>query len=207
MSRRTLIGIGGAVGLVIAAVLAFGVFGVQTLFIDDEVSEDIPVFTTETASDLPSDEMTQDKVDDMNEAMVKDETPAVLEADEPMPDEIETPEIVELVEGEFIARSHPAVGRAVVLTDGSTQRFLRFEEDFETDNGPDLNVYLAAGVSADGDAGLFDDDFIDLGDLKGNIGSQNYELPSEVDLDVYNTVIVWCVRFGVAFGAADLAAV
>ena len=56
-----------------------------------------------------------------------------------------------------------------------------------------------------GDSGLFDDDFIDLGDLKGNIGAQNYELSADIDLDEYTTVAIWCVRFGVAFNAANLA--
>ena len=31
------------------------------------------------------------------------------------------------------------------------------------------------------------------------------EIPVDVDLDVYSTVVIWCVRFGVAFNAADLA--
>lgn len=206
MDKRVLYAI-GVIGVVVVAVLAFGVFGVQTLFLDDEVSEDVPVFTAQSASGLPSDDMTEDEIDEMNDFMAENETQAEVEVEEAMPDEMPEPEIVELVEGSFIARSHPGVGRAVVLNDGSTQRFLRFEEDFATDNGPDLNVYLSAGVTADGDAGMFDDDFVDLGDLKGNIGSQNYEIPSDVDLDLYDTVVIWCVRFGVAFAAADLAAV
>lgn len=90
---------------------------------------------------------------------------------------------------------------ATVLTDG-VQRFLRFE-DFSTDNGPDLNVYLSPAPT-DAPASQFDDDFIDLGDLKGNIGSQNYEIPADVDLDFYSTVVIWCVRFSVIFGAAEL---
>ena len=57
-------------------------------------------------------------------------------------------------------------------------------------------------TSPDGGVG---DDFIDLGNLKGNIGSQNYELGPEVDLDRYTTVFIWFVRFSVAFGAAALA--
>ena len=89
-----------------------------------------------------------------------------------------------------------------MLSDGSDQRFLRFE-DFATDNGPDLNVYLST-APPDAPAGDFDDDFVDLGDLKGNIGSQNYEIPADVDLDRYRSVVIWCVRFGVAFGAAEL---
>ena len=56
---------------------------------------------------------------------------------------------------------------------------------------------------------LFDDetgDFVDLGDLKGNIGDQNYELPADLDLDRYDFVDIWCVRFGVSFGSASLTA-
>ena len=112
------------------------------------------------------------------------------------------PQIVVEASGLFIDRSHPTEGSAVVLGDGSGQRFLRFE-DFRTDNGPDLNVYLSA-APPDAPAGEFDNDFVDLGDLKGNVGSQNYEIPVGLDLDHYSTVAIWCVRFGVVFGTAEL---
>ena len=114
------------------------------------------------------------------------------------------PQIIVEAAGSFIDRSHPTEGSAQVLGDGSGQRFLRFE-DFRTDNGPDLNVYLSA-APPDAAAGDFDDDFVDLGDLKGNVGSQNYEIPAGLDLDHYSTVAIWCVRFGVVFGAAELIA-
>lgn len=104
--------------------------------------------------------------------------------------------------GSFGPRSHPAEGTAVVLTDG-TQTFLRFDDDFATDNGPDLNVYLHT-AAPDASVGDLVDDFIDLGDLKGNIGAQNYVVPDGIDLDRYNTVSVWCVRFRVVFGTAEL---
>ena len=104
--------------------------------------------------------------------------------------------------GSFGPRSHPAEGTAVVLTDG-TQTFLRFDDDFATDNGPDLNVYLHT-AGPDASVGDLVDDFIDLGDLKGNIGAQNYVIPDDVDLDRYSTVSVWCVRFRVVFGTAEL---
>ncbi len=191
-----------ALALVAIAILAFGVFGIQTAFIDDEVSEGGPFFASEGASGLASDDMTDDEVAVMNEVMVDLAIDQSVETDATEPD---MPEVIRLVEGTFIDRIHPGEGTAVVLTDGSDQRFLRFEEDFAIDNGPDLDVYLVAGVPADGDAGLFDDDFVGLGDLKGNIGPQNYEIPADVDLDLYNTVVIWCVRFGVAFNAADLA--
>ena len=115
-----------------------------------------------------------------------------------------TAQIVTVADGSFIPRGrYSGEGNALVLNDGSEQRFLRFE-NFSTDNGPDLRVYLSAS-DANGDSGAFDDDFIDLGVLKGNIGDQNYEIPPSVDLSVYDTVVVWCVRFSTPFTAADLA--
>ena len=47
-------------------------------------------------------------------------------------------------------------------------------------------------------------DFVSLGDLKGNIGDQNYELPADVDLSVHDTVLIWCERFSAPFGEAAL---
>ena len=193
---------GGIVGLAVVGFLAFGVFGIHTAFIDDVVDEDGPVFASGAgASGLPSDAMTDEDAAAMNEFMAENGTELEVEAADAMPDMIE---IVTEASGTFIDRSHPAEGVATVLGDGSGQRFLRFER-FATDNGPDLNVYLSA-ADPDAPAGEFDDDFIDLGDLKGNIGDQNYEIPADVDLSRYRTVVIWCVRFGVAFGAAELMA-
>ena len=70
---------------------------------------------------------------------------------------------------------------------------MRFE-NFVSDNGPDLKVYLRA---ADGS-------FVSLGDLSGNIGDQNYEIPVDVDLSVFSNVEIWCERFSAGFGVATL---
>jgi hypothetical protein len=40
--------------------------------------------------------------------------------------------------------------------------------------------------------------------LKGNHGSQNYPLPPGLDLTRYTSVSIWCDRFEVSFGAAEL---
>jgi hypothetical protein len=195
----------GGVGVVILAYLAFGVFGIQTAFFDDEVSEEGPVFDSGAVSDNPSDVVDQEMTDEMNDFMEAENTPSEVAASDPMPAEGAT--VVTQFEGTFGPRSHPGEGTAKVLNDGTEQRFLRFEE-FATDNGPDLNVYLTT-ADADADASDFgaSGEFVDLGDLKGNIGEQNYEIPPDVDLEQFDTVVIWCVRFGVAFAAADLAPV
>jgi hypothetical protein len=108
---------------------------------------------------------------------------------------------VTLRSGMFLSRDHATSGTASVLeVDGTT--YLRFES-LETDNGPDLYVYLTSNP-ADGSEGGFDDEIVDLGRLKGNVGNQNYELPPGVDLSHYDTVVIWCDRFDSAFGAAPL---
>lgn len=193
----------GIVGAAILFWLVFVFFGFQTAFFDDKVDEGGPEFASGAgASGLESDALSNEDAAAMKQAMDQDGTALNDEADDPMPDMPE-PDVLTLDEGSFVDRSHPAEGTALVLNDGTEQRFLRFE-DFATDNGPDLNVYLST-APADAPADRFDDDFVDLGNLKGNIGNQNYEIPADVDLDRFTTVVIWCVRFGVAFGAADLA--
>lgn len=188
-SHRPLAAVVAVGGVALVAWLAFGLFGVQTLFFDDKVDEAGPVF--ESGAALPG------------EGDTTTTTPA---AESPTPTQAPTttaPAVDQVAAGSFVDRSHPASGTAVVLSDG-TQTFVRFE-DFETDNGPDLFVYLSRGTTADGPEGSFDDDFVNLGALKGNIGDQNYEVPPDVDVADYSTVVIWCRQFSVAFGAADLA--
>jgi hypothetical protein len=111
-------------------------------------------------------------------------------------------EPVELAVGTFISREHETTGTARILRLPNGQTILRLE-DFETSNGPALFVYLSQNP-AQGEDGAFDDSYIDLGPLKGNIGDQNYEVPPEIDPLGYTSVVVWCDRFSVSFGAADL---
>ena len=66
-------------------------------------------------------------------------------------------------------------------------------------------MYLSTNP-ARGAEGAFDDTFVNLGRLKGNVGDQNYEIPAGTDLGGLTTVVIWCDRFNSAFGAADLEA-
>jgi len=196
----------GALAISIAGLawLAFGFFGVHTLFFDDEVSEALPTFDATPAQPVsaaePQPVTTEPQPAGAQPEAPTVDVPATIEVEATPPTSAPTvAEIVTEYSGTFESDAHPTSGTAVVLGNGTDQRFLRFE-NFETDNGPDLNVYLVN--SSTGDVS----DFVDLGDLKGNIGPQNYEIPIDVDLDRYDTVVIWCVRFGVAFAAADLAA-
>jgi hypothetical protein len=104
--------------------------------------------------------------------------------------------------GAFVSGEHSTTGKALLIRapDGATTLRL---EDLKTSNGPDLRVYLST-AAPNASWGAFDDDFVELGKLKGNIGSQNYDVPSGVDLTRYGTAVIWCKRFSVPFGAASV---
>ena len=104
--------------------------------------------------------------------------------------------------GGFVSGEHSTTGRALLIREVDGRRTLRLE-DLKTSNGPDLRVYLSA-ASPNAQWGSFDDDFVELGRLKGNVGSQNYEVPSTVDVSRYGTAVIWCKRFSVPFGAAPV---
>jgi hypothetical protein len=78
---------------------------------------------------------------------------------------------------------------------------LRFEDDTDIQNGPDLYVWLLAGDSYESGT---PDEYIDLGLLEGTVGGQNYVLPDEFDPEIHRTVLIWCLRFAVPFAAAPL---
>jgi len=124
---------------------------------------------------------------------------------EPAPGDAAPP--TELARGDLISHEHAATGtvRVLQLADGS--RVLRLE-NLDTTSGPDLKVLLSDAEVKSGRAGwhVFDDgEHLNLGELKGNKGDQNYRLPRNADLGDYRSVSVWCDRFNVSFGAATLA--
>lgn len=117
-----------------------------------------------------------------------------------------TPSPTVIARGELVAHEHASTGSVVVvrLPDGS--RVLRLA-DLRTSDGPNLHVWLAAAPVVPGRDGwyVFDDGpHVDLGALRGNIGSSNYTLPPEVDLAALPSVTIWCERFSVSFAAATL---
>ncbi|MFG3659737.1 DM13 domain-containing protein [Streptomyces sp. NPDC047706] len=112
-----------------------------------------------------------------------------------------------LASGELISHEHETSGtvKLVQLADGS--HVLRLE-NLATSSGPDLRVWLTDAPVKQGTAGwhVFDDgEYVSLGALKGNKGNQNYALPRDVDPSGYSSVSIWCDRFDVSFGAAELA--
>ncbi|RIK06464.1 MAG: electron transporter [Acidobacteria bacterium] len=146
------------------------------LFIDKRVDEEFPVATAPA------------------------ETRGAPVASQTAPAASQTQSPVQLSTGQLRGIDHRSSGSATTyrLSDGS--QILRLDHD--TQNGPDLYVYLIG--SSDYRAKADASDFVDLGKLKGNQGQQNYEIPPGTDLTRYKTVMIWCKQFDTPFAAAPL---
>jgi hypothetical protein len=116
----------------------------------------------------------------------------------------EPPALKELASGDFRGLEHATTGVARVVELGDGSRFVRLE-DLDTSDGPDLRVYLT-DQPVSNDWGVWDDGrYVDLGALKGNVGDSNYRIPEDVDLSGFRTAVIWCRRFTVGFGVAQIA--
>jgi len=92
-------------------------------------------------------------------------------------------------------RIHTGSGNVSVIQVGD-KYIVRFEENFNVANGPDL--YVGLGKDGEYKKGT------EIAKLKGNIGSQNYEVSEDINLEDYNEVWIWCRAFSVGFAKAVL---
>ncbi len=105
--------------------------------------------------------------------------------------------------GHFHGVAHEGDGVATIYQLPNCERIFRFTE-FKTSNGPEVQIYLVAADDANDSDTVKKAGFVSIGSIKGNIGDQNYDVPSDVDLAKYKAVTIWCRRFGVNFAAAPL---
>ena len=110
------------------------------------------------------------------------------------------PEI--LVQGTFEGvAGHEGAGTVTILPLPDGGALLRFE-NFAVTEGPDLYVYLvqAADPVASADFGTY----VDLGLLESNVGNQEYVIPADVDVNQYQSVVIYCLAYDVLFAMATL---
>ena len=161
--------------VVLALIAGMYLFQPWKLFTSKEVNEALPSTST---SALPTDSATG----------ATTPPPAV--------------ENLTLASGPFRSYEHETTGKAslIRLTNGTT--IVRLT-DFKTSDGPDVKVWLSVNPASKAE-GARDAKYVDLGDLKGTVGNQNYPVPAAAADQTWGSVVIWCDRFSVPFGAADL---
>lgn len=101
-------------------------------------------------------------------------------------------------EGSLRGIDHDATGRVLLLTAPSGESVVRFE-DLDVEPGPDYFVHVVPGADRERPDGG-----VQLSELRGNRGAQNYDVPAGTALDRPVTVLIWCRAFAVPIAAATL---
>ncbi|WP_373512595.1 DM13 domain-containing protein [Persicitalea sp.] len=96
-------------------------------------------------------------------------------------------------QGTFKNGVHPTSGTAKLYQKGTTYTLVF--DNFKTDAGPDLRIYLAEDTQAK--------NFIQLAELK-NTGNFFLTLPDDAKVNDRKQVLIWCKQFTVLFGSAEL---
>ncbi len=100
-----------------------------------------------------------------------------------------------ILQGTFTSAVHTTTGKASIYQDKNKNYNLVFE-NFKTDPGPDLRIYLAEDKVLT--------NFIQITDKVNTNGSYVLLIPSSIDLKKQTTVVIWCKAFSVLFGSASL---
>lgn len=188
---------GFVIGALVIALpaIALGWWLFSPLFLNKTVIEDFP----RAASAQIPDDMTIEQVED---EMIDAEAAGSTATDD-MPEDDPT----KLLSGTFQGADsfHQGSGDVGIYELGDGSSILRFD-DIDVTNGPDLHVILSPVASAEGRDDVMASGYVDLGSLKGNRGSQNYDIPASVDIASGDwTVVIYCQPFHVIFATAELA--
>ena len=98
--------------------------------------------------------------------------------------------------GTFSGLNGYTVEGTAVLERSGDQAMVVFNEDFRSQSGPGLYVYLSPNAN-NVTGGL------SLGELKATTGTQEYPIPAGVNPNDFDHVLVYCQPFRVPFGTAS----
>lgn len=200
------------IAFVVVIIAAIAWFLASPLFIDDKVEEKFPGVSEKPRAEVAPPIPDHDQINAMSPEELEKARDEILaaaarepahEMREAMPDEAAEPALV--AQGKFkdadIIHKGSGDARLYRLADGS--HLIRLE-NFEVTNGPALHVYLAKHAAPETASEVTGGGYFDLGKLKGNIGNQNYEVPEDIAVADYKSVVIWCRLFSVLFSAASL---
>ncbi len=98
---------------------------------------------------------------------------------------------------------HRGSGSATIYRTPDGSEVLRLE-NLNVTNGPALHVVLSTHPDPKRSEEVKQEGYVDLGDLKGNRGNQNYPIPAGVDTSIHKSVVIYCYPFAVVFSVATL---
>lgn len=108
-----------------------------------------------------------------------------------------------IASGAFMAAEAPTTGIARIVSENG-HRYLELDSAFSTtDQAPDLHVLLDTTATPPNSYTSFGS-YINLGSLQQVNGAQRYPIPDVINLDNYQSVVIWCRMANATIGYASL---
>ncbi len=91
---------------------------------------------------------------------------------------------------------HRSSGKVELIFSPENETYSLIFENFSSQNGPALRVYLSEGPNPR--------NYLDLGDLKSTSGTLRYDFKANLFDSKFDHALIWCDEFSVGFGEALL---
>ncbi len=105
--------------------------------------------------------------------------------------------------GVWTKKSFRSAGGWSIVREGD-KTFIKLDEDFRTRGAPDLKIFLSPLAASETNGRNATDGSVLVAPLSSNKGAQVYEIPEDVDLADFASVLIHCQEFSKLWSAADL---
>lgn len=106
----------------------------------------------------------------------------------------------------FTGKEGMAVQGAYRIKDHDGVLRLILDDAFKSDDGPDLHVVLSPVEPGEvsGSTAMAEGKAFVVGKLASLTGNQTYDLPADMDLSAYQSVLIQCIKYAHLYAAAPL---
>jgi len=109
----------------------------------------------------------------------------------------------EITSGTWTEKGY-AINGGWKIVNRDNKKFIVFDEDFKTKKGPDLKVYLSRKSIKDVKGGNVVQSSVEISPLISHKGAQEYEIPDNVNLNDFASVLIHCKAYAHLWGGAAL---
>ena len=108
-----------------------------------------------------------------------------------------------LASGDWTNKGYDIHGNWKIVAQNG-KRYIVFDENFKTRRGPDLKVYLSSRPLASVTDRTVEPNSVEIAPLKSARGAQEYEIPPDLELGDYRSLLIHCKAYSHLWGGAKI---
>lgn len=109
----------------------------------------------------------------------------------------------EITSGTWTTKSNAIQGGWEIIA-RDDKKIIIFDEHFKTKKGPDLKVYLSKETIKNVTDDNVAQSSVKIGPLQAHSGAQEYQIPDDIDLHEFSSMLIHCEAYSHLWGGAAL---